>query len=63
MSQLTRILSIDGGVFANNPALCTYAAARIKLSGRPTAREMAILSQREPDHSQTGGHAHRRGIR
>jgi patatin-like phospholipase/acyl hydrolase len=34
---------IDGGVFANNPALCAYAEAR-GLEGQPTAREMAILS-------------------
>ncbi|MFC1492376.1 patatin-like phospholipase family protein [candidate division KSB1 bacterium] len=39
---------IDGGVFANNPALCAYAEAR-KLSikncpKKPTAKDMVILS-------------------
>lgn len=39
---------IDGGVFANNPALCAYAEAR-KLNfgqnrNKPTAKDMAILS-------------------
>jgi patatin-like phospholipase/acyl hydrolase len=35
---------IDGGVFANNPALCAYAEARSKLKGNPTARNMVVLS-------------------
>lgn len=41
---------IDGGVFANNPAMCAYAEARtidfskIGKAGYPTARQMAILS-------------------
>jgi len=35
---------IDGGVFANNPALCAYAEARTKLKNTPTAKDMAILS-------------------
>jgi uncharacterized protein len=35
---------IDGGVFANNPALCAYAEARTKLPKCPTASEMVILS-------------------
>lgn len=35
---------IDGGVFANNPALCAYAEARTKLENKPTAKDMAILS-------------------
>ena len=42
---------VDGGVFANNPALCAYAEARSKLrisddlSDRsPTAKDMVILS-------------------
>ncbi|MGL5081449.1 MAG: patatin-like phospholipase family protein [Microcoleaceae cyanobacterium] len=45
---------IDGGVFANNPALCSYAEARHKFNHHsnidqryesgPTAREMVILS-------------------
>lgn len=34
---------IDGGVFANNPALCAYAEAS-KLEGEPTVEDMAILS-------------------
>lgn len=33
---------IDGGVFANNPALCAYAEARTHFGGR--AKDMAILS-------------------
>lgn len=35
---------IDGGVFANNPTLCAYAEVRHKFSGRPKAKDMAILS-------------------
>jgi len=35
---------IDGGVFANNPALCAYAEVRNKFEGKPTAKDMAILS-------------------
>jgi patatin-like phospholipase/acyl hydrolase len=35
---------IDGGVFANNPAMCAYAEARHKLPGLPSAENMAILS-------------------
>jgi patatin-like phospholipase/acyl hydrolase len=35
---------IDGGVFANNPALCAYAEARTKEGDKPTARQMVILS-------------------
>jgi uncharacterized protein len=35
---------VDGGVFANNPALCAYAEARTKLPKCPTASEMVILS-------------------
>ncbi len=34
---------IDGGLFANNPALCAYAEAR-NLPGHPTAANMLILS-------------------
>ena len=34
---------VDGGVFANNPALCAYAEAR-KLGSQPTAKDMVILS-------------------
>lgn len=34
---------VDGGVFANNPALCAYAEAR-NLPGKPKAADMAILS-------------------
>lgn len=34
---------IDGGVFANNPALCAYAEAR-KMANKPTAKDMLILS-------------------
>ncbi len=39
----TRHPMIDGGVFANNPALCAYAEAR-KMDGAPTAADMLILS-------------------
>ena len=42
---------VDGGVFANNPALCAYAEARSKLripddrpDRGPTAKDMVILS-------------------
>jgi patatin-like phospholipase/acyl hydrolase len=35
---------IDGGVFANNPALCAYAEARKKLRDNPRAADMAVLS-------------------
>jgi len=35
---------IDGGVFANNPALCAYAEARMKLPGHPKTEDMAMLS-------------------
>ncbi len=34
---------IDGGVFANNPALCAYAEART-FQEKPTARDMFLLS-------------------
>ena len=34
---------IDGGVFANNPTLSAYAEAR-KFPGKPTAKDMVILS-------------------
>jgi len=33
---------IDGGVFANNPAMCAYAEAR-ELPGNPKAKDMFIL--------------------
>ena len=35
---------IDGGLFANNPALCAFAEARTQMPGRPQASQMAILS-------------------
>ena len=36
---------IDGGVFANNPALCAYAEARtMEDAQKPTAKQMVILS-------------------
>ncbi|MCH7493912.1 patatin-like phospholipase family protein [bacterium] len=38
-----RLPLVDGGVFANNPALCAYAEAG-KLPGGPRPHEMAILS-------------------
>ncbi|MBX7151829.1 patatin-like phospholipase family protein [bacterium] len=38
-----KIPLVDGGVFANNPALCAYAEAR-KFKGNPTAKDMVILS-------------------
>lgn len=34
---------IDGGIFANNPALCAYSEVRNSI-GDPTARDMLILS-------------------
>ena len=34
---------VDGGVFANNPALCAFAEAR-KMGSKPTAKQMVILS-------------------
>jgi len=39
----TRFSLIDGGIFANNPALCAYAEART-MGDKPTASRMAILS-------------------
>lgn len=36
--------SIDGGVFANNPALCAYAEVRAKFQNNPTAKDMVMLS-------------------
>ena len=35
---------IDGGVFANNPALCAYAEVRNKFKDKPSAKDMVILS-------------------
>ena len=35
---------IDGGVFANNPALCAYAEVRHKFDNHPKAKDMVILS-------------------
>ncbi len=35
---------VDGGMFANNPALCAYAEVRNKFENRPTAKDMIILS-------------------
>ncbi|MBN1480655.1 patatin [candidate division KSB1 bacterium] len=35
---------IDGGVFANNPALCAYAEVRTKFKHHPTAKDMLMLS-------------------
>ncbi len=35
---------IDGGVFANNPALCAYAEARASLPPHPTAKDIVLLS-------------------
>lgn len=36
---------IDGGLFANNPAMCAYAEARRREAfGNPTAKDMMILS-------------------
>jgi len=42
MTNITYPL-IDGGLFANNPALCAYAEAR-DMPDNPTAIQMAILS-------------------
>ncbi len=44
MKQITRILTIDGGVFANNPAMCAYVEAHKRLPGQPTAESMLMLS-------------------
>jgi patatin-like phospholipase/acyl hydrolase len=54
---------IDGGVFANNPALCAYAEARTKLqrkqtpedtsTGNPTAKDMVVLSLGSGDVKQS----------
>lgn len=42
------LIAIDGGVFANNPAMCAYAEARTMqfpfLPERPRARDMLMLS-------------------
>ncbi len=35
---------VDGGIFANNPTLCAYSEARKHLPGKPTAKDMVILS-------------------
>ena len=35
---------LDGGVFANNPAICAYSEVRHKFPGHPTAKDMLILS-------------------
>lgn len=35
---------IDGGVFANNPAMCAYVEAHKRLPGKPTAKTMLLLS-------------------
>jgi patatin-like phospholipase/acyl hydrolase len=46
IKSLSKVLYplIDGGVFANNPAMCAYAEARNKMPGNPFAKDMAILS-------------------
>ena len=41
--ELKRYPLIDGGVFANSPALCAYAEART-FPEKPTAKDMFILS-------------------
>jgi hypothetical protein len=41
---------VDGGLFANNPALCAYAEARTM--GCPTAKNMLILSLGTGDSSR-----------
>jgi len=41
---------VDGGIFANNPALCAYAEARTM--GCPSAAEMSILSLGTGDSSK-----------
>ena len=35
---------VDGGLFANNPAMCAYVEAYRKLAGKPTAENMVLLS-------------------
>lgn len=42
-----QMVNIDGGVFANNPAMCAYSEARDTIFSQvqyPTAKEMLILS-------------------
>ena len=39
-----RLSLIDGGVFANNPALCAYSEARRKLESHPAAKDMVLVS-------------------
>jgi len=39
-----RMALIDGGVFANNPALCAYSEARRKFESHPSAQDMVMLS-------------------
>lgn len=35
---------IDGGLFANNPALCAYSEVRHEFEGKPTAKDILIVS-------------------
>jgi patatin-like phospholipase/acyl hydrolase len=35
---------LDGGIFANNPALCAYSEVRHKFTSHPTAKNIAMLS-------------------
>lgn len=42
-----RLINIDGGVFANNPAMCAYSEARTTVfeqCANPSAKDMLILS-------------------
>ena len=43
MSKIPYVL-IDGGVFANNPALCAYSEVRAKFKNKPTAKDINIVS-------------------
>ena len=47
--ELTKMINLDGGVFANNPLMCAYAEARKtnfeeRNNNQPTAQDMYILS-------------------
>lgn len=47
LSTLKKMVNIDGGVFANNPAMCAYSEGRASSFGDisfPSAKDMLILS-------------------
>ena len=43
MTNIPKIL-IDGGIFANNPALCAYSEVRNEFPDHPSAKDMVMLS-------------------